>query len=1055
MIKYYLVFLCTLCCFVANAQNNATIEEFDQTYTTYPFSDPDPIPNPARNYYPYFRYSGFTLESVEQDWKVVSLENDYIKVFILPEIGGKIWGAIEKSTGREFIYYNSVVKFRDIAMRGPWTSGGIEFNFGIIGHVPTTSNPVDYLTKENSDGSVSCIVGANELMTRARWEVEIRLPKDKAWFSTTTTYHNTTPLIQPYYQWHNAAFQAAEDLEYCFPGDISLGHGGEASSWPIDKEGRNLSWYKNNAFGGAKSDMIMGSTKGYFAAYWHDNDFGSGHYAAYGDKSGRKIFTWSQSRSGGIWEDLLTDDDGQYVEMQSGKSLNQAGSNSMLTPFKHAGFAPYQTDVFTEYWFPILSTSGVAEANNFGVLNVTKNAKSYTVSYCPLEISKDDVKVYMGDKLIESYKVNLSPLETWTTTFSVSDNSQEIKIIVGDKKLHYSEKPENLKRPVEIPKEFDWKSINGLYTEGVNWMYQNEHGKALSKFEECLQIDPLYAPAMNQIAELYYRKGKNKEALRVAQKALSLDTYDPKANFIYGLINKELGNWEDALDGFSLATFSTNYRNSAYLELAKLYMLDKDWLNASLFANKAFKNDPANSEAIQALAVINRKTGNIKAANECLTQIESSTPLNHFIRFERMLLEKTEASQQYFTSMIKNELPNESFMELASWYENSGLIEETIQLLEIAPGNTMIYFKLAYLYNSSNQLQKKETVFSRAITTSPDLVFPFRKESIAPLEWAGEQSDNWHAKYLLGVLHWSLGNIDEAKSLFNECGNNPDRFYFYAAKPNLFGEDAGYDSKADLLRAIDLKPVEWRTSKMLIDYYLDKEETKEALDVANKALRDFPSNYEVRYTVAKCLLANNQYDPCLEVLEGSNILPNEGASRGRVIYRQANLMKAIEYYKEKNCELALQYIEKARLWPENLGVGRPYNPDERIEDFLEAQCLKNTKNNESQINNLFEKIISYSENKSLGYTSSDYIYLLTLRLMGNEAKMNDFISKWKNAGSNNFVLQWSEYMLNNDFSAARKVESTIDTAIEGGTPWNPKHTDPIFELVKSLNNALK
>ena len=148
MIKYYLVFLCTLCCFVANAQNNATIEEFDQTYTTYPFSDPDPIPNPARNYYPYFRYSGFTLESVEQDWKVVSLENDYIKVFILPEIGGKIWGAIEKSTGREFIYYNSVIKFRDIAMRGPWTSGGIEFNFGIIGHVPTTSNPVDYITKE-------------------------------------------------------------------------------------------------------------------------------------------------------------------------------------------------------------------------------------------------------------------------------------------------------------------------------------------------------------------------------------------------------------------------------------------------------------------------------------------------------------------------------------------------------------------------------------------------------------------------------------------------------------------------------------------------------------------------------------------------------------------------------------------------------------------------------------------------------------------------------------------------------------------------------------------
>jgi len=76
------------------------------------------------------------------------LENKYVKVSVFPEIGGKVWGAIEKSTNNEFIYYNSVVKFRNIAMRGPWTSGGIEFNFGIIGHAPTTATPVDYSFKK-------------------------------------------------------------------------------------------------------------------------------------------------------------------------------------------------------------------------------------------------------------------------------------------------------------------------------------------------------------------------------------------------------------------------------------------------------------------------------------------------------------------------------------------------------------------------------------------------------------------------------------------------------------------------------------------------------------------------------------------------------------------------------------------------------------------------------------------------------------------------------------------------------------------------------------------
>jgi len=439
----------------ACSNQTVSIKESVESFVTYPFSDPDPIPNPERDYYPYFRYGGFSLDPVDRDWKVVTLENEYIKVFIFPEVGGKIWGAIEKSTGREFVYYNSVVKFRDIAMRGPWTSGGIEFNFGTIGHAPTTSNPVDYITRKNDDGSVSCIVGANELLTRTRWEVEIRLPEGKAWFSTTTTFQNSTSLLQPYYQWHNGAFQAEGELEYCFPGDVRLGHGGEARDWPTDNEGRNLSWYKNNAFGGAKSDMIIGSTQGFFAAYWHDNDFGSGHYAHYGDKPGRKIFSWAQSRSGEIWEDLLTDADGQYIEMQSGKSLNQAGTSSMWTPFKHLGFEPWQTDIFTEYWFPILSTGGVSQANAFGALNVTRDGSDIEISFCPLEKTDDEIKIFFGNDLHESYKVTLDPLETWRTELSATRGSEPLKIILGDKKLEYYEKPEGLKRPVRIPEEFD------------------------------------------------------------------------------------------------------------------------------------------------------------------------------------------------------------------------------------------------------------------------------------------------------------------------------------------------------------------------------------------------------------------------------------------------------------------------------------------------------------------------------------------------------------------------------------------------------------------------
>ena len=298
-------------------------------------------------------------------------------------------------------------------MRGAWVSGGIELNFGIIGHAPSSATPVDYLVKENEDGSVSCIVGAYDYLTRTRWESEINLEPDKAYFTTNTRWFNPTPLIQPYYQWMNAAYQVDGDLEFCFPGDHWIGHDGQAHNWPIDPERRDRSFYKHNAFGGSKSNHVLGGISDFYAGYWHDLDFGSGHYSIYGEKLGMKVFQWAHSRSGGIWEDLLTDSDGQYVELQSGRLYNQAVPSSTLTPFKHFGFEPYAQDGFTEYWFPVLGTKGVKKANEIGVLNIEREGDELTIFFCPLQQVEDILYVYENGELKAKYDINVDVLETW------------------------------------------------------------------------------------------------------------------------------------------------------------------------------------------------------------------------------------------------------------------------------------------------------------------------------------------------------------------------------------------------------------------------------------------------------------------------------------------------------------------------------------------------------------------------------------------------------------------------------------------------------------------
>ena len=325
--KSYIILSLCLCLINVNLiAQKASITEENRSLKTYPFSDPNPIPILTDNakIYPYFKYEGYSHEAENQDWKVVKLENDYIEVTVLPEVGGKVWGAIEKSTGEEFIYRNEVMKFRNISMRGPWTSGGIEFNFGIIGHHPSTATPVDYSMQTHEDGSVSCTVGNIDLPSRTQWRVTIRLPKDKAAFETDVVWYNPTAMNQSYYNWMTGAAPARADFEFFTPGDELLKHSGEALPWPIDDMGRNLALYKENNFGPSQIlPCCWSEYNDFFGGYYHDANYGFGHWGEYEAIPGQKLWLWALSRSGGIWEDLLTDTDGQYIEFQAGRQFLQ------------------------------------------------------------------------------------------------------------------------------------------------------------------------------------------------------------------------------------------------------------------------------------------------------------------------------------------------------------------------------------------------------------------------------------------------------------------------------------------------------------------------------------------------------------------------------------------------------------------------------------------------------------------------------------------------------------------------------------------------------------
>jgi tetratricopeptide (TPR) repeat protein len=915
------------------AQNKATIIEESREMITYPYGDPNPITIlTGKNFkiYPYFSFDGFTETLRKQKWKVIKLENDYIKVFIMPEIGGKIWGAIEKSTGKEFIYNNDVVKFRDISMRGPWTSGGIEYNFGLIGHSPATASPVDYLTRENADGSVSCFLSNLDLPSRTQWSVEVRLSKDHAYFETIPLWTNPTPLSQSYYCFMTGAAAVTDDLEFFYPGNQALEHEGQVKPYPV-QNGHNKSIYPANAYASHTSIHVVGDYNDFMGGYYHKSEFGFGHWALYNDMPGRKLWLWALSREGEIWKDLLTDKHGQYLEFQAGRSLNQYSQSSFRSPIKEMPFNPGITDQWKEIWFPVKDIGGLTEVSPMGVLNAKQENGKLEIGINALTFVNAKLVVTSGEKMIYTEDKKFRPMDVYKTSIPLDENAPYQVKIEGMDLVHNSVNKNLIKRPFATSIPPQATSAASLFQDGIQLKENRNYEPAKKSLLQCLKTDPLYIDAMAALVEIYYRSNQLDSALYYANRALQLDTYHPAANYYAGITYRAQGDLINALESLGWATRSMEFRSEAYALMAGIELQLTDLSLAEQYANQSLDFNRFNFNAMKVLTIVYRQKGNLDLASKMLEKIVALDPLNHFAGFERYLLHPSSENLSLFKSAIRNELPYQTYLELAIDYYDLGQKEDALHVLENAPDQPMVLLWKAFL-------KDEPTLLTEIAKESPAFVFPYRTETVSALTWAVANSDNWKYKYYLGLNMWGIQREDDARKLFQECQQDPDFPAFYLSRADLEKQTDQKLELSDLRKAYQLAPEDWRSSNQLIEALISREDYKAALPLSSEAKKKFPDNYNLALQYARVQLGNNQYETCLKTLEKTHILPFEGSIQGKYVYEQAYILLAIDLIKNKRYKEALVKLEKSKAWPENLGVGAPYEPDNRLQDYLEAIC---------------------------------------------------------------------------------------------------------------------
>ena len=942
-------------CVAASAQK---ITVKDTTFTTYGFSDPNPIPL-IGNIYPYHKFESFALEPEQQEWKMVVLENKWLRIKILPEIGGKIWSVYDKVRGKELFYDNKVVKFREISLRGPWTSGGIEFNYGIIGHAPSCAHPVDWSTEYKSDGSVSCYIGVLELLTRTTWTVEINLPADAVWLRTRSFWHNSSGEFQPYYTWANSGVDASDDLEILYPGTYTIGHDGQTTPFPIDECGRDLSKYSEQAFGLDKSFHPGGSHKGYFGAYWRNADFGMLHYALRDEKLGRKYFSWTQSPQGEIWKGILTDDNPQYVELQSGRLFNQNLLNSVETPFKQTVFTPYGTDEWNEYWMPFAGTGGVSEVD----LNVVVNVGESGIAIFPLRHIKGEMKILdaKGSE-ISSLSVDLRASEPFRCVIPAGTRAGQI--ILNGRRIWSAEKDE-ISRPHTINTDFSLESPQGLvaYAEYLYGMrYFREAGE---KVNQALVSEPSLASALRLKAQLQLRSAEYEQAFETTDKLLAIDEYDAKANYIRGMAALNLGRKYDAMDAFEIAAITSELRSASQLQLARIHFADG---NPELAAEYAKKSLVGNSHCTTACAILHLCDAN----GGWLERISDLDPLCPFPAIERMLSGRITATE--LAETVKQEQRGQVYLEWVVFYNSLGLNDKALALAEACPdGNALIGIWASYL-------RKDNEGISHAENLSLDFVFPFRRETLKPLTWAVSNGGGWKSSYLLSMLNAFLGHYDRALALI--AGYAPDYAPFYAYRSSL------NNSESDLRTAVRLDPEQWRYRYNLSQVLYRNGRFDEALELVSRYYSSHKNNFHIGELYVKLLIAKENYIKADKILSSMTILPFEGQTGSHILWRDIKLHLAAGAIDRGDYKTALARIDESLQWPESLGVGKPY--DELLNTDLEKVLTAivyarkgDRKAAEVQMNLLKKRDASLDEFYRKATIREDGKYIKISSLLGN------------------------------------------------------------------------
>ena len=920
-------------------------------------------------------------EKTERSWQVGILENEYLSVEILPEIGGKIKRGYDKLHGYDFIYHNSVIKPALIGLAGPWISGGIEFNWPQH-HRPTTFLPVEVKIGESDNGGKTIWAGETEPLNRMKGMAGITLEPGRSYIRVKVRIYNSTPFPQPFMWWANLAAPCNDQYRIVFPPDVEYVNDHDRRAvigWPVARgvyrtarpydygDGTDLS--DHSAVKVQSSFMVpLGQSKmDFVSGYDEGKELGIVSVANHHISPGKKLFHWGVGDFGKMWCSNLTDEDGPYVELMTGVYTDNQPDFTWIMP--------YETKCFEQYWYPISGIGRIKNASRDAAVNLEERKNGLFLGIQTTgRFEQCGISVRSGGGVLFSDTQTLDPKEPYIRSIDIPEGGydrdslsvelkdKQGKILVSYQTVKRGEKEPPLPRlPARKPEEIE--SVEELYLNGLHLeQYKHHTFEATDYYREALRRDDGDIRCNTAMGGILLRRGQYREAISYFDKAIKRLTSrngnpkDVEAFYLKAVALRYLNRIEEAYDCFYRSVWNYSFRSAGYYALAETDALRGNNEAALEKAARSLETNATHTKARNLKAAILRRMGRYNDAWKIADTVLKEDPLDLRSRWERYFIldrlgteeqerkgeeqtqrteeqkQKIEEQKQNIADEIGNWCKNkpEYAIDIAIEYLNSGFYQEALHSLSCAREYPLALYYAGWCHKRMGDLEKAISFYDKADRAPAGYCFPARLEDIAVLSDAGETyPQGGMAFYYLGCLYYDRFRYDDAIESWEKALKRRPEFPLVWRNLAI----AYYDKKGSLLdarqhmeHALALDPANPRLlyefQQLLKNYGTSVGERLEYYekyrDVAD--IRDDCYLDRITLTVMK-----GEYDEAIRMAEGRAFHIYEGGE-GKLtkLHGWMHVLKGNRLLREKDVDGAIKEYQAALVIPKSYGEARSY-----------------------------------------------------------------------------------------------------------------------------------